>query len=106
MKKKYKPVALKTHPVLGTLPSKFHIEWNIIGNLLIDIPTIPWSFHLSHPMVVTPKSDATKPMTYICWVFSGPSNAISYTISCHSKTKDLLGTTPSMIISAKISFHQ
>ena len=40
-KKKYKPVALKTHPVLGTLPSKFHIERNIIGNPLADIPTIP-----------------------------------------------------------------
>ena len=26
-KKKYKPVALKTHPVLSMLPSKFHIEW-------------------------------------------------------------------------------
>ena len=40
-KKKYKPVALKTHPVLGTLPSKFHIERNIIRDPLADIPTIP-----------------------------------------------------------------
>ena len=40
-KKKYKPVALKTHPVLSTLPSKFHIERNIIGDPLADIPTIP-----------------------------------------------------------------
>ena len=40
-KKKYKPVALKTHPVLGTLPSKFRIERNIIGDPLADIPTIP-----------------------------------------------------------------
>ena len=40
-KKKYKPVALKTHPVLGTLPSKFCIERNIIGDPLTDIPTIP-----------------------------------------------------------------
>ena len=40
-KKKYKPVALKTHPVLGTLPSKFRIERNIIRNPLTDIPTIP-----------------------------------------------------------------
>ena len=40
-KKKYKPVALKTHPVLGTLPSKFCIERNIIGDPLADIPTIP-----------------------------------------------------------------
>ena len=40
-KKKYKPVALKTHPVLGTLPSKFHIERNIIRDPLANIPTIP-----------------------------------------------------------------
>ena len=40
-KKKYKLVALKTHPVLGTLPSKFHIEQNIIRDPLTDIPTIP-----------------------------------------------------------------
>ena len=40
-KKKYKPVALKTHPVLSTLPSKFCIERNIIGNLWADILTIP-----------------------------------------------------------------
>ena len=40
-KKKYKLVASKTHPVLSTLPSKFHIERNIIGDLLADIPTIP-----------------------------------------------------------------
>ena len=40
-KKKYKPVALKTHPVLGTLPSKFRIERNIIGDPLADILTIP-----------------------------------------------------------------
>ena len=40
-KKKYKPVALKTHPVLSTLPSKFHIERNIIRDLLANIPTIP-----------------------------------------------------------------
>ena len=40
-KKKYKPVALKTCPVLGTLPSKFCIECNIIGDLLTDILTLP-----------------------------------------------------------------
>ena len=40
-KKKYKLVALKTHPVLGTLPSKFRIVRNIIGDLLANIPTIP-----------------------------------------------------------------
>ena len=40
MKKKYKPVALKTHPILSTLPSKFRIEQNIIGDLLTDILTI------------------------------------------------------------------
>ena len=32
---------MKIHPVLGTLPSKFHIKWNIIRDPLADIPTIP-----------------------------------------------------------------
>ena len=41
MKKKYKPVALKTHPVFSMLPSKFCIERNIIGDPLTNIPTIP-----------------------------------------------------------------
>ena len=40
-KKKYKPVALKTCLVLGTLPLKFCIEHNIIGDLLTNIPTLP-----------------------------------------------------------------
>ena len=40
-KKKYKPVALKTCPVLSTLPSKFCIECNIIRDLLTDIPILP-----------------------------------------------------------------
>ena len=40
-KKKCKLVALKTHPVLSTLPSKFHIEQNIIRDPLTDILTIP-----------------------------------------------------------------
>ena len=40
-KKKCKPVALKTCPVLSTLPSKFHIEWNIIGDSLANILTLP-----------------------------------------------------------------
>ena len=39
-KKKYKLVALKIHPVLGTLPSKFRIKRNIIKDPLTDIPTI------------------------------------------------------------------
>ena len=38
-KKKYKLVALKTHPILGTLLSKFCIEWNVIGDLLADSNT-------------------------------------------------------------------
>ena len=37
-KKKYKPVARKTRPVLGTLPARFRIERNIIGDPLADIP--------------------------------------------------------------------
>ncbi|SJL06608.1 uncharacterized protein ARMOST_09950 [Armillaria ostoyae] len=38
--KKYKPVALKTKPVLATLPDKFHIIRNIRGDPLADIPTL------------------------------------------------------------------
>ena len=39
--KKYKLVALKVQPVLSTLPSCFHIEWNITGNPLANIPMLP-----------------------------------------------------------------
>ncbi len=38
--KKYKPVALKTKPVLATLPDKFRIIRNIRGDPLADIPTL------------------------------------------------------------------
>src|SRR6202142_129429 len=39
-KKRYKPVALKTRPVLAELPDKFRIVRNIIGDPLADIPTL------------------------------------------------------------------
>ena len=39
-KRKYKPVALKTRPLLADLPDKFWIVQNIIGDPLADIPTI------------------------------------------------------------------
>ena len=42
-------------------------------------------------MVATPRSDATRPTTFILWAFSGPPNVSSYTISCLSKTKGSLG---------------
>lgn len=38
--KKYKPVALKTKPVMGELPDKFRIVRNIIGDPLADLPTL------------------------------------------------------------------
>ena len=38
--KKYKPVALKTKPVLATLPDKFRIIRNIRGDPLAEIPTL------------------------------------------------------------------
>ncbi|KAF7350636.1 Integrase catalytic domain-containing protein [Mycena sanguinolenta] len=38
--KKYKPVAQKICPVLGTLPDKFRIERHIIGDPLTDIPPL------------------------------------------------------------------
>ena len=79
MKKKYKPIALKTHPVLSTLPLKFHIEWNIIGDLLTDIPTIPTILPPPHGHYT--KKRCNKPTTYILQAFSGPLNTISYTTS-------------------------
>src|ERR1700690_4172670 len=39
-KKKYKPVALKTRPILAELPDKFRIVRNIIGDPLADMPTL------------------------------------------------------------------
>nr|GAT45999.1 DNA/RNA polymerase [Mycena chlorophos] len=39
-KKKYKPVAQKVKPVLGTLPEKFRIVRHIDGEPLADIPTL------------------------------------------------------------------
>lgn len=38
--KKYKPVALKTNPVLAALPAKFRIERNILGEPLKDMPVL------------------------------------------------------------------
>ena len=40
-KKKYKPVHLKTKPVISNLPDKFRIIRNIIGNSLKDLPKLP-----------------------------------------------------------------
>ena len=37
---KYKPVALKTKPVIGELPAEFRILREIIGDPLIDIPKL------------------------------------------------------------------
>ena len=38
--KKYKPVALKTRPVLGDLPERFRIKREIIGDPLKDMPEL------------------------------------------------------------------
>ena len=40
-KKKYKPVALKTRPVLGTVPEQFRIIRNIAGDPLASMPRLP-----------------------------------------------------------------
>ena len=42
-KKKYKPVAQKTRPVLASLPDKFRIVRNIEGDPLSTMPTIPFA---------------------------------------------------------------
>jgi hypothetical protein len=39
-KKKYKPVTLKTQPLLADLPDKFRTIRNIIGNPLADLPIL------------------------------------------------------------------
>jgi hypothetical protein len=39
-KKKYKPVALKTRPLLANLPDKFQIVRNITGDPLTNIPIL------------------------------------------------------------------
>jgi len=39
--KKYKPVALKVKPVLGTLPERFRITREIIGDLLKNMSRLP-----------------------------------------------------------------
>ena len=38
--KKYKPVAQKVRPVLADLPEKFHINRNIVGDPLADMPVL------------------------------------------------------------------
>ena len=48
--KKYKPAALKVKPVLGTLPEKFRIIREIMGDPLKDLPKLP-----EHPLEFSPK---------------------------------------------------
>jgi len=43
--KKYKPVALKVKPVLGTLPERFRITREIVGDPLQGMPKLP-----EHPL--------------------------------------------------------
>jgi len=52
--KKYKPVALKVKPMLGTLPEKFRIIREIIGDPLKDLPKLP-----EHPLEFSPKEKYT-----------------------------------------------
>ena len=54
-KKKYKPVARKVQPILGTLPSRFRIERNIIGDPLAGLPVLP-----THPPPFAPCGRYTK----------------------------------------------
>jgi len=52
--KKYKPVALKVKPVLGTLPERFRIIREIMGNPLRGLPELP-----EHPPEFSPKGRYT-----------------------------------------------
>jgi len=52
--KKYKPVALKVKPVLGTLPERFRIIREIMDNPLKGLPKLP-----EHPPEFSPKGKYT-----------------------------------------------
>ena len=52
--KKYKPVALKVKPVLGTLPEQFRITREIVGDPLQGIPMLP-----EHPPEFKPRGRYT-----------------------------------------------
>jgi len=52
--KKYKPVALKVKPVLGTLPERFRIIREIMGDPLKGLPKLP-----EHPPEFSPKGRYT-----------------------------------------------
>ena len=52
--KKYKPVALKVKPVLGTLPERFRIIREITGDPLKGLPKLP-----EHPPEFSPKGRYT-----------------------------------------------
>ena len=54
-KKKYKPVALKVRPHIGTLPDKFRILRNIVGDPLKDLPILP-----TQPPLFTPTGRYTQ----------------------------------------------
>src|SRR5271170_544295 len=54
-KKKYKPVALKVKPHIGTLPDKFRIIRTIIGDPLANLPTLP-----TNPPTFTPTGRYTQ----------------------------------------------
>jgi hypothetical protein len=55
IKKKYKPIALKVKPVIGKLPDKFSIIWNIIGDPLQDLSKLP-----TKPLTFTPTGHYTQ----------------------------------------------
>jgi len=52
--KKYKPVALKVKPVLGTLPERFRITREIVGDPLQGMPKLP-----EHPPEFEPRGRYT-----------------------------------------------
>src|SRR5271168_4734414 len=54
-KMKYKPVALKVKPHIGTLPDKFRIIRRIIGDPLKDLPTLP-----TNPLIFTTTGQYTE----------------------------------------------
>ena len=69
-KKKYKPVAKKVRPVIASVPNEFHIERNIIGDPLAELPTLS---HNPPPFVPTGryteerKCALQEPMALFCY---------------------------------------
>ena len=102
-KKKYKLVARKVQLILDTLPLHFHIERNITGDLLADLPTLSRHPPPFAPTVAIPRSDTWKWMNYTPPNFYSLPNMIYSNTLSHFRMKGSLGMILSMVTFAKTS---